>query len=373
MRITPDGGFPRVRRSKEALPALQEAVPERRNSYGEPTSGVEPAGSDMRSGGRPIVSFIAWAEDSGRANEIAESLGGEAKTFFDLQIVWKPLVPLRYVLSAIRTWAYLLLRRPRAIIVTNPPIFPGLIAFAYCKIARAPFLLDSHPSAFGSAPMFKRLRPIHVWLVRHAATTLVTVGELTDIVTAWGGRAEIVHEAPPQHLAAPASPLTGRPRVLYIGRFAGDEPTGEVLEAARLVPEVDVLVTGDERKCSTALRASAPPNVTFTGYLHGGDYDRALEQADVIIVLTGHPQAVNRGAYEAVYAGRPVIISDLPAMTPLFPYAIYVSNDGASIADGIRSAIDRHSELLAMAPLASSLQEQRWQQQLEDLRQLMPC
>ena len=61
---------------------------------------------------------------------------------------------------------------------------------------------------------------------------------------------------------------------------------------------------------------SAPANVIFTGFLEGHDYDRALEQADAIMVLTRHPLAVNRGAYEAVYFERPLIISDLPAMTP---------------------------------------------------------
>jgi glycosyltransferase involved in cell wall biosynthesis len=322
---------------------------------------------------RPRVSFIAWAEDSGRAHEIARALGGEACTFYVLRIVWKPLVPLRYLLNAICTCTYLLSRRPRAIIVTNPPIFPGLIAALYCIATKAPLLLDSHPSAFGDAPMAKRVTGVHAWLVRHAATTMVTVPDLADVVTAWGGRADIVHEAPPAHRAAPARPFSGRPRILYIGRFAGDEPTAEVVAAARLVPEADVLVTGDVRKCPVPLRKSAPPNVIFTGFLEGHDYNRALEQADAIMVLTRHPLAVNRGAYEATYFGRPLIISNLPAMTPLFPYGISVSNDSAGIAQGIQAAIERHAELVSACPQARALQERRWQQQLDHLRELVSC
>lgn len=322
---------------------------------------------------RPKVSFIAWAEDSGRAHEIARALGGEACTFFVLRIVWKPLVPLRYLLSAISTCLYLLSRRPRAVIVTNPPIFPGLIAALYCLATRAPLLLDSHPSAFGDAPMAKRVMGVHAWLARRAATTMVTVPELAEVVTAWGGQADIVHEAPTAPRAAPARPLSGRPRILYIGRFAGDEPTAEVVAAARLVPEADVLITGDVRKCPAPLRRSAPQNVIFTGFLEGNDYNHALEQADVIMVLTRHPLAVNRGAYEAAYFERPLIISDLPAMTPLFPYAISVRNDTAGIARGIQSAIERHADLVSACPQARALQEQRWQQQLDRLRELVSC
>lgn len=322
---------------------------------------------------RPPVTFLAWAEDAGRANEIAHALGGEVYALYRLGIVWRPLVPLRYVLNTVSTCRYLLVRRPRAVIVTNPPIFPGLIALLYCTVARVPLVLDSHPSAFGVAPLAERMAGVHAWLTRRAASTIVTVPELERTVASWGGRADIVHEAPPAHRAVPAGPISGRPRILYIGRFAGDEPTAEVIEAARLVPEADVLITGDTRKCPPQLSRSAPENVTFTGFLHGRDYDRALEQADAILVLTRHPLAVNRGACEAVYFERPLIISDLPAMTPLFPYAVAVSNDAAGIAQGIRSVIRRHAELVAACPEARSLQEQRWEQQLHRLREVVSC
>lgn len=34
------------------------------------------------------------------------------------------LVPVRYVLSAVCTVGYLLVRRPRSVVATNPPVFP---------------------------------------------------------------------------------------------------------------------------------------------------------------------------------------------------------------------------------------------------------
>ena len=316
---------------------------------------------------RAAVSFISWSEDDGRAIEIAAALGGDARVFYDLGVVRRSLVPARYAISALRTVAHLLGRRPRAVIVTNPPVFPGLIALAYGRLARAPVVLDSHPSAFGDAPVARWFRPVHAWLARRAAATLVTVDALADVVRGWGGRPEIVHEAPPPWSVRPARELAARPRVFCIGRFSPDEVTAEVVAAARLCPDLDVHIAGDLRKCPVPA-GDAPGNVVFTGFLRGEDYRRAIEDADIVLVLTTHREAVNRAAYEGVYARRPTVVSALPAMVQLFPHAVHVANDASGIAAGLRAAVERHAELVRAAPRARALQEERWSRQLDTLR-----
>src|SRR4051794_38483282 len=144
---------------------------------------------------RPPVSFIAWTSVSGRSQEIADSLGGESRAFFDFQFVSRRLIPLRYVVSAIRTFLYLLLRRPRAVIVTNPPIFPGLLAYLYGWLSRAPIVLDSHPSSFGFDPdntVVQVGMPIHRFLIPRVAGNMVTEQNLVDRVTELNGKALIV-------------------------------------------------------------------------------------------------------------------------------------------------------------------------------------
>jgi hypothetical protein len=316
---------------------------------------------------RPFVSFISWSEDDGRALEIAAALGGEARIFYDLRIVWRPLVPLRYAVSGIRMVFYLLVRRPRSVIVTNPPIFPALIALAYGRLARAPIVLDSHPSAFGPRGMHA-FEPLHSWVALRAVTTLVTVDELGEIVRRWGARADIVHEAPPKWSVPPAPPFPDRPRVLYVGRFAGDEPTAEVLDAARFAPEIDLYVTGDVRKCPAELVDAAPSNVKFTGFLRDKAYVQEIARANVILVLTSRADAVNRAAYEAVYAGRALVVTSSLPMTQLFPFAIHVTNDAQGIASGLRTAVRRYVELVEAAPAALTLQDERWLHQLSVLR-----
>jgi glycosyltransferase involved in cell wall biosynthesis len=322
---------------------------------------------------RPPVAFIAWSTVGGRSEEIAAALGGEARCFNDLRIVTRWLIPLRYAVSAVRTVAYLARGRPRSVIVTNPPVFPGLIAMAYSRLTGARVVLDSHPSAYGvnRDAMAVGLLPVSRRLAARAASSLVTGPDLVSRTREWGGRADVLHEAPPSWTLPPLGPQKGRPRVLCVGRFAHDEPTDVVVDAARLVPEIDVEVTGDLRKCPAGMREGAPPNVSFVGFLHGADYLAALERADVVVALSKSPYAVSRAASEAVWGRRPLVVSGWPVARQAFPHAVYVDNDRDTVAGGLRAAIERRAELIAEADPARELQLRRWETQLEVLRELV--
>jgi hypothetical protein len=322
---------------------------------------------------RPRVAFIAWTPNTGRAIDIAASLGGEARGFFAFRIADRRLVPLRYLIDSVRTAAYLAWRRPRAVIVTNPPLLAVLIAYAYAHLARTPFILDSHPSSFGLSgdTVSRRLLPLHARLAPRAGATLVTDDELAAIVGGWGGRAELLHEPPPPWTLGSVDLSRERPRVLFPGTFHGDEPIREVIEAVRSLPDIDLYMTGDLRKCPAGFRASAPPNVTFLGYLAREAYRRALEEADVVVSRSTTRHSVMRTAYEAVYGHRPLVVPDRPLLRRLFPYAVAVPLTAEGIADGIREAIQRLEELVAVAADARELQEARWFDQRRTLEAII--
>jgi glycosyltransferase involved in cell wall biosynthesis len=292
--------------------------------------------------GRPPVSFVAWGAVEGRAEEFAAALGGEHRAFFEFGIVNRRLIPIRYALSALRTLSYLVRARPRSLIVANPPIFAALVAWAYARLAGVPIVLDSHPISFGQ----KRNRvgrfflPVHAALTRRVATTIVGTDELARRVRAWGGRADVVHEAPPPdppHPAPRADPSEPA-KVLWSGTFAADEPFEAVIEAARQLPEVELLVAGDLRRCPVD-PASAPPNVRWLGFLRGDEYRAALREADVVLALTDDSTSALRVAAEAVYARRALVTSDLEHLATLFPGGVRVANDAQAIARGVRVAL----------------------------------
>lgn len=320
---------------------------------------------------RPDVAFIAWSFASGRSRDIAAALGGEAKVVYHRRLTHRYLVPLRYLVSSVQTMFYLLRRRPHAVIATLPPVFPGAIAWLYGLAFSAPFLLDSHPSGFGRKGdrISARLLPVHRWLSRRAAATLVTTDEWANMVEDWGGRGIVIHEADPNwDMAAPRTSPSQPLQVLFVCVFGPDEPVEEVIEAARSTPEVHITITGNTGRASPDVVADPPANVTFCGFLDDDSYRRAVEEADAILALTTEPTSVMRAAYEAVYAERPLIATDHEQNRKLFEHAILVDNDSAGIASGLRRALEDYETLVRVAGRARETQLERWEHQLSQLR-----
>lgn len=325
------------------------------------------AGSGL-SDGEELV-FLAWGAVRGRSVEIARALGGDAVSLYAPGEGRRPHVAWRYLHGAFAT-AWRLRRRPAFVIVTSPPIFAGLVAYACGRLLGFPVALDSHPGAFGAQgdELSRRLLRLHRHLARRVAFSLVAAEPWAAIVRSWGGRPVIVHEAPMLE-PLPLPPSRERLRVLYVGRFAGDEPIAAVLEAAAAVPEVELLVTGDPSACPASLRTGAPANVRFVGFLDEARYREAIRSCHGVLTLTTEPASVMRAAYEAVYAARPLVVSDWPVARETFPCAVHVANDAASIAAGLEAVRARYDELVGATGRARALQVARWQGQEDRLRQ----
>lgn len=312
------------------------------------------------------MAFVAWTRRTGRAEELAIALGGEARLFTGAGLNGRSTAPLRYVVNAVQTMIWLARRRPRAVAVQNPPTPAAYVVAAYARLARVPLLLDSHPVAFGrkNSRLWRALLPLHRRLARRSDLVLVTVEELAAEVRSWGARAQLVHEAPPA-----AAGVEGDPpprdgvRVLFVGVFAPDEPVAAVIEAAAGVPEATVAITGDVAQAPPALVERAPSNVEFVGFLNAATYAAALQDADVIMVLTTDLTSVVRAGYEAVYARRPLIVSDTPVLREVFPHAVHTRNTAAGIAAATRRALGDLDALRDVASRAREEQEVRWEGQ----------
>lgn len=340
----------------------------------------------------PEISFLAWVREDSRSRSLAQACGGEHRTFYDLAIRSRPLVPLRYALSSVRTLAYLVRRRPRAVVMQCPPAPAAALALGWGRVAGAPVVLDTHPASFERRGAQALMRPLVARLARRAAACIVTTPRLGEQVRRWGGRPLVVHEAPMPWSerihpgdagsarpdrdgphADPAGPV-GRVRpaqVLFVCTFAPDEPVTELLDAARILPDVRFSITGDRRRLTPELRRAAPANVRFAGYLGPEEYVRALTDADVVVSLTSREDSVQRSAYEAVDALAPLVLSDWPHMHELFEHAVFVCNGGDSIAAGIADALARSDALRQAAPDARRAQWRRWERQRVQLRAVL--
>jgi glycosyltransferase involved in cell wall biosynthesis len=323
---------------------------------------------------RRHVVYLAWSVNRGRVVELGSLLDAHPRLFYPPRLAGRRLKAVRYLVSVLWT-AYVVLReRPTVVLVVNPPVLAAASVVALARLSGAAVLLDSHPGGFGAQGdrLSARLQPLHRWAVRRCRATLVTGEHWAEVVTCWGGRPLVVHEPPAPWTAVegpgPGTGPVGRAQVLFLGTYGRDEPVAELVEAARLLPEVEVRITGDPGAAPPGLLDQLPPNVRLLGYLGPEQYQAEVLRADLAVVLTTEPTSVMRAGYEAVYARRPLLVSDWPGLRIVFPHAVHVPNTAQGIADGVRRAVHDLERLRGLAAPAREEQEQRWRAQLADLR-----
>ena len=78
--------------------------------------------------------------------------------------------------------------------------------------------------------------------------------------------------------------------------------------------------------------------------------------------LTTRDHTMSRGAYEAIYQGTPVIVSDWPVLRDAFPEgAIHVDNTAAQIAAAIRSVCAEPAAFRSGAARLRAAKLREWQ------------
>jgi len=244
----------------------------------------------------------------------------------------------KYIGQWIKTARILQRERPDTVFVMTPPLFAALPAFWYAWRYRKNVVLDAHTAAF-VLPRWRWFQWLQRRMYRHAVTTLVSNDHLAALVRDAGGDATVVPDVPvvfaaPEPLAPPAESTT----VAVVCSFDQDEPIEIMVAAAALLPDVRFFVTGNPSKLAADVRERLSPNVTLTGFLSTAAYGGLLAGADMVMVLTTHDHTMQRGAWEAIYQGTPVIVSDWQILRDAFPEgAVHVDNTPGSIAAAVRA------------------------------------
>ena len=270
-------------------------------------------------------------------------------------------IGVKYATQAWQTWRLLDRERPDVVFVMSPPVFAAIPALVYAWRRRAAFVIDAHTCAF----VLRRWKPflwLQRWLCRLAITTLVTNEHLASLVREAGGNATIVPDVPVVFDHDTPSDVSGF-HVVVVSSFDVDEPVAAILEAAARVPDVPFFITGDSSGLEPRLAASRPPNVTFTGFLDEKAYGRLVSGASVVLDLTSEDHTMLRGAYEAVYQGVPVIVSDWPILREAFPFgASHVDNTAEAIAAAVVAMREDRARYRADAGRLREEKLRRWEQ-----------
>jgi hypothetical protein len=218
----------------------------------------------------------------------------------------------------------------------------------------AQYAIDAHSGAF----IDKRWQWglfVHKFFSRNALATVVTGDYLANIVRGWGATAEIVTDVPVCFAEPRPTTLKGCFKMTFISTFTRDEPLKIFLQAAALTPDVEFYITGALKDAQPGVLKLAPGNVTFTDYLSDSSYVGLLLASDAVICLTTADHTMQRGAYESVYLGKPVITSDFEILRKAFHRGtVHVGNRPEDIARGVRDMtvnLERYSSEVAQLRL----------------------
>ncbi len=309
------------------------------------------------------VTYISWAESCSRSDHTARELGGRSHMVYLPQLGSRASTILfKYVGQWLKTARILRDETPDTVFVMTPPVFAALPAFWYAWRQHKRVVLDAHTAAF-LHPRWRRLQWLQRALCRRAATTLVHNEHFAEVVRQMGGHATLVPDVPVIYGAVEPFARPAGPVIAAVCSFNYDEPIAEIFEAARAVPEARFFMTGNPKHLSAELKARIPENVTLTGFLSVEAYGGLVTGADAVMTLTTRDHTMLRAAYEAIYQGTPVVVSDWPLLRGAFDEgAVHVDNSAAQIAAAIRRVAAEGPALRAGAGRLREKKLRRWRE-----------
>ena len=149
--------------------------------------------------------------------------------------------------------------------------------------------------------------------------------------------------------------------VVYVISFSRDEPVAAMIEAARRLPHIKFLMTGRPSRAHRLLAKEFPPNLSLTGFLDTNTYGDLLRQAGVVVALTTDDHTMQRAAYEAIYQGTPVIVSDHQLLKRAFDDgAVHVDNSPDAIVAAVRRVRENANSFRQAACRLRARKAQRW-------------
>lgn len=314
------------------------------------------------------IVYISWAESCSRSDHVARELGGRSFMVYIAKLGSHPATILfKYLGQSWKTWRILWRERPTAVFVMSPPVVAVLAVYFYCCLARIPYITDCHTAAF-LHPRWRRLQWLQHALERRAATNIVHNEHLEELVKSKGAPTTLVRDVPVVYSGEEAFEFRPGFSVAVVCSFNADEPIESIFEAAARIPEVQFYMTGNPKHLPTSVAEKRPPNVTLTGFLSDAAYGHLIAHAGAVMSLTTRDHTMLRGAWEAIYQGTPVIISNWPILLESFDKgALHVDNSPDDIVRAVKECEQSNQELRVQATAAREERINHWRSTRESL------
>ncbi len=284
--------------------------------------------------------FVAWKQSCTRCSNIA--------SHFRAQVIYISYFGHgnsiaakigRYFLSFFATFKVLYREQAETIFLINNPPFLMTAVYLYTRVRGGSYILDSHSGPFND-PKWRWYRRCYRRIAGRALLNINTNIEHKHLVETWGGRSEIISDVPIDHACDYPRVDVRDQSIMVICSFMFDEPIKEILEAARMMPDVQFYMTGDPKAARRGLLDEIPANIVLTGYIPQDDYFGLMKSVQGVMVLTKRDNTMQRGAYEALSVETPIITSDWEILRCSFgDGAVYVDNSPKAIQRGVEELI----------------------------------
>jgi glycosyltransferase involved in cell wall biosynthesis len=287
------------------------------------------------------ILWVDWGHNV-RSHTLSRRLGVALEEItYDGARLW------RYIRSGRRTIAAIHNKRPSVVIATNPSIVLGFLLLFLRKRYGFKLVSDAHHAgvrAFNKGWLLQRMLNFHNARVD---LVIVTNEAQAKFISSLGTRAYICQDPLPDVPKVHKSQVApGDRSALLICSFTYDEPYEAAFEAFSSLQEggFTLFVSGNYKKAKTDL--SRFPWVRLLGFVPTEDYYGYVRSASVIIDLTTLEDCLVCGAYEALSAGRPLIVSRTAALKEYFgDAAVLTDNTADAIRASVLSAFAHRDEL----------------------------
>ncbi len=299
--------------------------------------------------------WITW-EDHRRSRELAREFGAK------YILIKSPSNRLfKYIYASMATLLNLVVYRPKNVFCQNPSVMLAFTVVFLRKIFGFKAIVDRHSNfkidkLAETSIKWRLFHFVSNYSLKNADITIVTNDRAKQYLRKYSNEVVILPDVIPKfdyerHCNDFRSENTLEKTVLFVTTFDDDEPIEPMISAAGKLESVRCYFTGNylkrfSRKEALSLEAKG---IYFTGFVPNEEYERLLFISDVVVVLTDKDLILNCGAYEAIGAEKPVVLSNTRTLVSYFGNSgvTYVTNDSDGIFEGIKRALDNADTLKA--------------------------
>ena len=255
----------------------------------------------------------------------------------------------RWLRASAATIRLLWKTRPSVVFAPDPSLVLTYLLLLCRPFFRYRFVSDAHYGGVVDVRGSRLVQGLLDFANRHVDLVIVTNPRHADRVRLNGGISFVCPDPLPQFAGAPAPPggMNGAEKtVLFIGSYDADEPYREVFAAADILAERGFRVFASGRYSRVGISPASIPNAVLLGFVGRATYEAYLHNVDVVLDLTRWQDCLVCGAYEAMAAGKPCVLSRTTALTELFTHGtVFCSHDPMDIADAVVAAYVQRAAL----------------------------